>query len=85
MSSIEASPPGRPVRPFSRSGGVAAIAAGAVVLAAVVLVPMLLSSLWLKVLTSASIYAVASSGGALLYAPSALFSLMPIAPVSFTL
>jgi branched-chain amino acid transport system permease protein len=57
----------------------AAIAAGAVVLAAVVLVPMLLPSLWLKVLTSAAIYAIAASGIALLYARLGLVSLMQVA------
>jgi len=78
VSSIEASPPDRPARPFPRSGGAAAVAV-IVLVAALVFVPMLLPSLWLKVLISAAIYAVAASGVALLYARLGLVSLMQVA------
>lgn len=78
MSSMEASPPARPARPAAQSAG-PAIAVAAVLVAAVVFVPMALPSLWVKVLTSAAIYAIAASGIALLYARLGLVSLMQVA------
>jgi branched-chain amino acid transport system permease protein len=50
--------------------------AGLALLLAVALLPLLLNSLWIRILTSAAIYAVAAAGTALLYARLGLVSLM---------
>ena len=66
----------RPARP-----ALAGLLAAAALILALVLLPLVLSSLWLRILTSAAIYALAAAGTALLYARLGLVSLCQFALV----